>query len=100
MEDVEQVRDLGGEQGQAEGVAQHQQEDGGDSIGDRRAEGRQHLLAQQDAERAHATDRNQASRSGVSAMARTPSSRPPSRMATRSATRATSGRMWLLTITV
>ena len=53
VEDVDEVGDLGGEQRQAEGVAQHQQEDGGHGVGDRRAEGRQQLLAQQYAERPH-----------------------------------------------
>src|SRR5262249_49695956 len=100
VEDVLQICDLGREQREAERVAQHQEKDGGNGIADRRRQYRVQLLGKENVQRSHVSDRNHASRSGVSAMVRTPSRRPLSSSATRSAVFSTSLRICELMSTV
>src|SRR5512133_42064 len=100
MKDVLKVRDLGREEGQAERIAEHEQEHSRDGIADGRRQCRVQLLGEENAQRSHVNDKNQPSRSGVSAIARTPSNRPLRSTATRSEVFSTSLRICELMSTV
>src|SRR2546427_11476081 len=100
VKNILEVRYLGDEQRQAERIAEHEQEHGRDRVADRRRQRRVQLLGEQDAQRSHVSDKNQLSRSGVSAIARTPSNRPSSITATRSEIFSTSLRICELMSTV
>src|SRR5947199_309400 len=100
VKDVLEVRYLGDEQRQAERIAQHEQEHGRDRIADRRRQRRVQFLGEEDAQRSHVSDKNQLSRSGVSAIVWTPSNRPSSITATRTEVFSTSLRICELISTV